>query len=128
MTGLRVHRARAVLVVEDDEDLREVVADAIESAGRLVFTAQDGADALQRLDQDGIPRPCLILLDWIMHPMSGEEFLARLKARGDADQLPVLVMSASTTAAASTITPGVLGVLPKPFGIEALRALIDEHC
>ena len=64
-------RSRAVLVVDDDRDLRELVADVLEGSGRRVFTARDGADALQQLDRDGFPRPCLLLLDWYMAPMGG---------------------------------------------------------
>ncbi|RPH71195.1 MAG: response regulator [Myxococcaceae bacterium] len=47
--------ARAVLVVDDDRDLRELVADILEGSGRRVFTASAGADALRQIDADGSP-------------------------------------------------------------------------
>jgi CheY-like chemotaxis protein len=121
-------RAKAVLVVDDDDDVRAAVADLVEDTGRRVFTARDGADALRKLESDDISRPCLILLDWIMSPVGGQEFLTGLKARGDADQLPVMVMSANATVAAGTIIPGVLGTLRKPFEVEELFRLLDEYC
>jgi CheY-like chemotaxis protein len=69
----------SVLVVEDETDLRETVADVLKALGRRVFTAGDGSDALRQLDGDRIPRPCLILLDWFMAPMGGKEFLEKLR-------------------------------------------------
>ena len=74
-------RANAVLVVDDDDDVRAAVADLVEDSGRQAFTARDGGEALRKLDTDSIPRPCLVLLDWIMNPMSGEEFLTQLNTR-----------------------------------------------
>jgi DNA-binding response OmpR family regulator len=126
--GEDFRRAAAVLVVDDDDGIRSALADVVEDSGRRAFTARDGGDALRKLDTDSIPRPCLILLDWIMSPVGGEEFLRKLKARGDADQLPVLVMSANTTVGAGTIIPGVLGTLQKPFGVRDLLRILDQYC
>jgi CheY-like chemotaxis protein len=121
-------RSKAVLIVEDDADVREVLTDAIEDTGRRVFTARDGSDALEKLDSSDIPRPCLILLDWIMSPMSGEEFLIQLRARADADELPVLIMSATPKLLPGAALPGVLGTLAKPFDVEDLNRVLDQHC
>ena len=64
----------AVLVVDDDLDFREAVAEVLESLGHRVFTAVSGREALRQLQADGVPRPCLILLDWILPPPAGPEF------------------------------------------------------
>ncbi len=53
-----------------------------------MFTAHDGAEALGLLDGEVIPRPCVILLDWLTAPMSGEEFVRALDRRPDAASLP----------------------------------------
>src|SRR5678815_5539947 len=90
--------ARAVLVVDDDRDLRELVADVLEGSGRRVFTASDGADALRLIEEDGIPRPCICLLDWFMAPMGGRAFLEHLSLRPDATGFRVFLLSASSTA------------------------------
>jgi CheY-like chemotaxis protein len=120
-------RARAVLVVDDDRDLRELVADVLEGSGRRVFTARDGTDALRQLDRDGIPRPCVVLLDWFMAPMGGHAFLERLATRSDAAAFRVLLLSASTAAPPPDLPWRVAGVLHKPFGLDELFQMIDQH-
>ena len=120
---------RAVLVVEDDHDVRQIIAEAIADTGRQVFTAQDGTEALRLLDSPHVPRPCLILLDWTMAPMGGAAFLEQLEGRNDFDQLPILVTSGSPSVGpGSSAFPGVVGTLQKPFDLEDLLAVLDEHC
>ncbi len=121
-------RNRAVLVVEDDQDVRLIIAEAIADTGRQVFTAQDGTEALRLLDSPDVPRPCLILLDWTMAPMGGAAFLEQLKGRNDFDQLPILVTSGSPSGPSGSVFPGVVGTLQKPFDLQDLLAVLDEHC
>ncbi|HSP18669.1 MAG TPA: response regulator [Myxococcaceae bacterium] len=120
--------AGTVLVIDDDTDLLYLLAESIRGTGRTVFTAADGGAGIALLDSPEVPRPCLVLLDWKMHPMGGEEFLKCLRARPDADGLPVLIMSADTHVPSKTITGGVLGTLQKPFEYGDLLAVLDEHC
>jgi CheY-like chemotaxis protein len=63
-----------------------------------------------------------------MHSVGGEEFLRRLRARPDAAQLPVLIISADSHVPAKTLNDGVLGTLRKPFSYEDLLAAVEEHC
>jgi CheY-like chemotaxis protein len=73
--------AGSVLVVDDDRDLRELVADVVEGSGRRVFTARDGTDALQRIEGADLPRPCIVLLDWLMHPtVDGRSWIVSRRA------------------------------------------------
>jgi CheY-like chemotaxis protein len=118
--------ARAVLVVDDDRDLRELVAELVEGSGRRAFTARDGADALRQIDTDGIPRPCVVLLDWFMAPMGGHAFLEHLAARTDAAEFRVLLLSASSGTPPEDLPSPVLGALRKPFGIEELLGALDR--
>jgi DNA-binding NtrC family response regulator len=118
----------AVLVVDDDQDVREGVADAVSDSGRAVFTARDGGEALQLLDDPEIPRPCLILLDWLMTPMGGQAFLEQVRGRDDFEQLSILIMSADGAFVPSATLPGVIGTLHKPFELDALLAILDERC
>ena len=118
----------AVLVVEDDQDLRQAIADVVSDSGRPVFTARDGGQALELLDDANIPRPCLILLDWVMTPIDGRTFLEKVKGRDDFEQLSILIMSAKSIVVPSDIPPGVVGILQKPFELDALLAVLDEHC
>ena len=117
--------ARPVLVVDDDRDLRELVADVLEGYGRRVFTASDGADALRQIDGDGIPRSCIVLLDWFMAPMGGWTFLEHLALRPDASGFRVFLLSASTTSPPTDLPWKVVGVLSKPFGIDDLLGALE---
>jgi len=125
--GEKSARGNAILIVDDDRDVRETMADAVESTGRRVLMAADGSEALGKLD--AAPRPCLVLLDLEMRPMSGLEFIARLQARPDAAQFPVVLMPASLPIPPSARNaPRVVGALAKPFSLDELGKLLDEHC
>jgi len=120
-------RGKAVLVVDDDRDLREVLAVVIEDAGRRVLMAQDGAEALRTLDE--APRPCLVLLDLGMRPMSGQEFLEKLRTRPDAADFPVVLTSGTAPIPESCWNAlGVVALLPKPFDVAALTAVLKKFC
>ena len=84
-------RGKAVLVVDDDANLRETLAEVVETTGRRALMAKSGSDALSKLDS--APRPCLVLLDLGMSPMSGQEFLEELRTRPDAADFPVVLTS-----------------------------------
>jgi CheY-like chemotaxis protein len=114
--------APAVLVIDDDPDLRESIQDLLEENGYQVRTAAHGKEALRILET--LPRPCILLLDWMMPVMNGEEFLQHLRQRPDADSLPVLVVSASTGIRAE----GITGFLKKPFTIDQLLQMVRTYC
>jgi CheY-like chemotaxis protein len=120
-------QSQTILVVENDRDVLDTIAEAIRDTGRQVFTAMDGGEALSLLDIPGVPRPCLVLVDWFMESMNGEVFIEHLAGREDFKDLAILVMSASRIPA-SALPPGVIGALPKPFALETLLAVLDEHC
>jgi len=119
-------RGKAVLVVEDDPELRETLVDLVESGGRRVFMAGDGVDALEMLPK--MPRPCLVLLDMRMWPMGGAEFLQRLQARPDASDFPVVLVTGDRDQQAARNAPGVVGHVPKPVDVAALTALLEKFC
>jgi CheY-like chemotaxis protein len=100
----------------------------LQDASRLVFTAKDGKEALDLLDTGVVVKPCLVLLDWLMTGMGGEEFLEQLRTRSYAPDLRVVLVSGYSPAAAGGWSPRVVGFLQKPFSVEALTALLDEYC
>jgi CheY-like chemotaxis protein len=75
-----------VLVVEDEEELREMMRDALELNGYLVVTAEDGQDALDKIS--GIEHLCLVILDLLMPVMNGWDFVERMRQRAEADRGP----------------------------------------
>ncbi|ARO53228.1 putative hybrid histidine kinase; Domains: two PAS, two PAC, His KinaseA, ATPase and two REC (CheY-like) [Methylorubrum extorquens] len=86
-----VDREGSVLVVDDDADARERVRRTLQRDGWQVREAENGAAALESLDQ---VRPSLILLDLMMPVMDGFAFLRALRGRPDGDSIPVVVLTA----------------------------------
>ncbi len=114
--------SRAVLVVDDDPDCIEVMVEALRGLDCAVYGAGDGREALNRLS--AVPRPCVILLDVLMRPMSGAEFLQALSSRADAADFSVIAMSGDVQAARQL--QGIAAVLTKPFEIAELDALLEK--
>src|SRR5262245_59526223 len=111
-----------VLVVEDDDGVREALQSALEDEGYRVATAKNGREALDHIVEKG--RPCLILLDMMMPVMNGWDFLAALKSNQIAAGTPVLIVSA----AAALPSSGVIGALKKPIELDAILAKTHECC
>jgi DNA-binding response OmpR family regulator len=80
----------ALMIVDDDPDIRDVLTLLLEARGYHVVTASDGADAWEKIEDD--ERPALILLDLMMPRMDGEQFLLQLRARHDSN-IPVVILS-----------------------------------
>jgi CheY-like chemotaxis protein len=87
------HGPRSILLIEDEPDLREILAMALERVGYTVATASNGWEALQFLYSGN--RPALVLSDLHMPVMSGWRFIEHLHADPDLQEIPVVVMSAS---------------------------------
>src|SRR5690606_2328003 len=83
--------AATVLVVDDDEDIRLILAQILSLQGYDAPTAANGLDALSQL-YDGV-EPCLILLDLMMPAMSGWEFRTKQLQDPKLAQIPVVVLS-----------------------------------
>lgn len=118
MTVPSVLPSSLVLVVDDEPAVRDSLRDLLEDCGYEVETAQDGADALERLES-GL-RPSLMLLDLMMPRMSGQELIEHLGAHPELESPPVLVVSASVEPVA--IRGGAF--LSKPFSVEELLGLV----
>ena len=89
--------SKAVLVVDDDEDIRTNLTMALESEGYEVFTACNGLEALAWLETaPEVERVCCILLDLMMPRMDGEQFLRVLHDRhpGRLSSIPVIIATA----------------------------------
>lgn len=83
---------KKLMVVEDNESLRNVLADTFKEEGFEVKTAADGAIALEAL-KDWIPD--IILLDILMPNMDGKEMLTRLREMDEGDKIVVIVLTNS---------------------------------
>lgn len=117
---------RSILVVDDDLDIRESLADALGEEGFAVATVRNGREALSWLE--GNPPPCLILLDLMMPVMNGEQFRRAQLADAERSSIPVVLMSASPDASRNARALGTRGFLAKPLRLERLIETIDRHC
>jgi two-component system chemotaxis response regulator CheY len=119
MTASNSH---TVLIVEDEEDLRDMMREALELKGYRVVTAQEGQDALDKIA--GIEQLCLVLLDLLMPGMNGWEFFEKMRERPELAQVPVIVHSS----ASSRAPVGVTRVLQKPILFDRLISVVGEYC
>jgi CheY-like chemotaxis protein len=111
----------AVLIVEDEDDIREVVANALEQEGFQVYQAETGARALELLKE--MPHPSLILADLMMPVMTGWDLIKALSEDDRLATLPVVVISAVDHAA-----PQGFRRIKKPFDIDELVRIVGELC
>jgi len=126
VSGDAAGRRRPVLVVDDDEDVRDVVATVLDDAGFAVALAGDGSEALQRLRQGGVT-PCLIILDLMMPVMDGYRFRAEQRADAALAAIPTLVFTAGSVGPeVKALDP--LAVIRKPIDLNRLLELIRAHC
>ena len=116
---------RTVLLVEDDEDVRDAVEQILTDEGFHVVSAPDGEAALEVLAQ-GHHRFCTIILDLLMPGVDGAEFLAR--ARDQLLSTPVLLFSAALLPAHLRDHPQVKDLIPKPVDADVLVEKIRAHC
>jgi two-component system phosphate regulon response regulator PhoB len=109
-----------ILVVEDDPDVRECLREVLEDAGYVVTTAHDGDEALARLAQP--PRPAVMLIDFVMPGMSGQELIRACGASPELAEIPVVIISGQRFHELEVTAAH--GFLPKPFaGDEVLEAI-----
>jgi CheY-like chemotaxis protein len=112
-----------VLVVEDEEPIRTAIALVLEHAGYHVLTAGDGAEALDRLEQEW---PSLILLDMRMPGMDGWTFAQELRTR-HTRSVPIVVVTAARDAGRRAEEIQAAGYLSKPFDLQGLIDTVERH-
>ncbi len=106
---------KLVLVVEDDDSIREMLQMLLEDEGYHVLTAANGSEGIEALRKHD--RPSLIILDLMMPVMSGWEFLRVKKTELALNDIPVITISAG----AQNETPaGASAFVRKPFEIDGL--------
>ncbi len=110
-----------VLIVDDDRDIRELLAAVVASDGHVAQTAVDGVDALEQLRRGATPG--LILLDMMMPRLDGEQFLKALRSDAKTEAIPVVILTGHAMGRQKAAELGV-ECLMKPVEIDDLeRAL-----
>ena len=118
---------KPILVVDDDPDIRESIASALEIEGYPVLMAENGQaalDLLLALTEDALPR--CIMLDLMMPVMTGEEFLSVIKDKyEDLRKIPIVVASANGSLLMNKLP--AKEVLKKPIDINDLYRIAEQY-
>jgi DNA-binding response OmpR family regulator len=116
---------KSILVVEDDENIRESLRDILTAEGYTLFEAENGRVALELINEGKLKEPCLILLDLMMPEMNGWEFLEARRKQNAIASIPTIVFTAVTD---SRMPKGAIKILKKPFDLNELIRLVESHC
>lgn len=111
-----------ILVVEDNDDVREMMAVTLELEGHTVDTAVNGRDALEKLRTG--KKPALILLDLMMPVMNGWELRRALQEDPELRMVPVVVVSAATGEIVKKTAADAF--LPKPVDMDRLLDVVGD--
>jgi CheY-like chemotaxis protein len=117
----------AVLVVDDDRNIRDMICAALAGKGYETAVAGNGKEALSYL-RSSARRPRLILLDLMMPEMTGWEFQKLQQEDPFLSQIPVAIITGLTKFEGQAQTLGVVDVLCKPSRIETLVSLVSRVC
>jgi CheY-like chemotaxis protein len=116
--------AGRILVIEDDESMRELLRLHLSSAGYAVEAAEDAISAGYALLKSA---PDLIVCDVSMPHMSGLELVAALRADPTAPQVPVIFLTSDADSEGRARELGAAEYLEKPIRLEALIAAVSRH-
>ncbi|MBN1516698.1 response regulator [Candidatus Sumerlaeota bacterium] len=124
---------REVLVVDDDADIRSVMAAALKQGGFAVHEARNGLEALEAARKR---KPALILMDIAMPEMNGQELLARLREDEETREIPVIMITALSSETEHTDAEWarkmeVDGFISKPFDpmrvLELVQSILERR-
>lgn len=110
-----------ILVVDDSEPIRMLIADVLLAMGYTVTTACDGPTAMEELGRCG---PQVVLMDIEMPGLDGCEVCRRIKSHPETRSIPVMLVSGRSDTPESAALAGADGFLRKPFLIDDLERAI----
>jgi CheY-like chemotaxis protein len=111
-----------VLVVDDNDALRENLAECLQAEGYAVDSAASGAEALERLER--APQPAVVLLDLMMPGMDGAALAATIRADGRWAAIRLVITTGHSASRVRDLP--VDAVLMKPFGVDDLLAVLKR--
>jgi two-component system OmpR family response regulator len=114
--------AQHLLIVDDEENLRSMLAAALRHHGFTITSAADGREALRLVAQE---RPDLVVLDVMMPELDGFEVCRRLRADGDRTPVVFLTARDDTDDKVRGLTLGGDDYLQKPFSLDELVARVE---
>ena len=116
-------KSKCILVVDDEDSIREALTDTLEFEGYRVESAANGQQALAMVRAT---RPDAIVLDLMMPVMDGWTFMQECRKDPDCECTPVLVISAHRALQETTSTLDVQACLAKPFDLDVLVGAVER--
>lgn len=117
-------RRQRVLIADDDPSIRRLLAVSLEKQGYRTADACDGGEALDAMRAG---QADLVLLDLMMPKVTGWDVLTERAAAPELRKIPVIVITAARgDGVAKTLDDGICALLPKPFDLQALQALVKS--
>jgi CheY-like chemotaxis protein len=113
----------SVLIVEDDRDVAATIHDVVEERGYRAIRAENGREALARLEDE---TPALLLIDLFMPVMNGVELLKVIKKSPKLSAIPRIIMTAANDQMIGVRED--VTVLYKPVDFDALTQLLHRYC
>ena len=119
-------RRKKILIVEDNNDCRDLLAKFINRSGYNAIEADSGREAIGKAFE---MHPDLILMDIYLPDIIGDEIIARLKANPATRDIPVVITTAllEGTARNHALHAGAAEILEKPFSITKMREVLDRY-
>jgi CheY-like chemotaxis protein len=108
-----------LLIVDDDDDVREMLAAILELEGFRVVTAADGRQGFEAMKT--LPRPCAALLDLRMPVMNGWETIEALRADGRLGEVPIVICTSAPADA-----PQGFALVTKPVDLPELISKVQK--
>ncbi len=112
-----------ILIVDDENNLRRILRDALEAEGHTILQAATGEEALERFNEVSCD---LVLLDMILPDLNGLQVLRRMKGVGP--EVPVLIMTAysEVRGAVEAMKAQAADYLCKPFDLDELKLVVQR--
>jgi len=118
--------SKKVLIVDDNQDSRELVVKILKARGYQMIEAVDGEEALEKAAAE---KPDLILMDRSLPKIDGYEVTRRLKGREEFKGIPIVALTAHamTGDREKALEAGCDGYISKPIDVRALPELITSY-
>ncbi len=126
MEESRIDLPKKILIVDDNQDSRELVVKILKTRGYQTIEAVDGQEALEKAVAE---RPDLILMDRSLPKIDGYEVTRRLKGREEFKNIPIVALTAHAMRGdrEKALEAGCEGYISKPINIRELPGLITSY-
>lgn len=118
---------QVILLIEDETELRQILARTLKSEGYEVVEAADGNEAIDYLRDRNTPRPNMILLDLMLPGMNGWSVRTELLKDPLLARIPIVVLSGTANVPQTAATMRAAAYLEKPFRLDRFLHVVENH-